>query len=577
MAETVGLSVGATNLAAVVPGRAVVTRKSVLTLFRHRQPEVGVPSENPNLDERGLVVSGFVDRVGDPVGIVASDGSTHRGEVLLADALRALLYAATDGRPPAEPPTVTHPTHWRPASVEALGRALSALPEWSRGTNPAAPLSDATAALTALRDNPGVPARGVIALCDFGGTGTSITLADAANGFQPVGPTVRHVDFSGDLVDQALLRHVIADLSSAGSVDVSGTSAIGSLNRLRAECRAAKERLSGATVTSLVADLPGSRSDIRLTRNELEDEIRPPLEECIAVVRDTMDRSGIRPADLVAVAAVGGGANIPAVITTLSEHLRVPVITAPRPELAAATGAALRGGRGPADEGATALAAAAPLAAVPYAGEPSGTFRALAWSEADDETEDFTDYAGDYSGDYPTAGGATGARPLVEFEQPEGDAYEEAQAKPRWYRRPLPVIGALLAVLLLCAVIAFMALRHGTSPTSVTTTTTPTPAPTVAPTTPPPATEAPAPVEPQAPKTRTVTVPPPAPSTQAPPAAPPPAAPPPSTETPTSEAPAPTTQPPSTTQGPLIPTIPPIPTIPGLPPFIPQPQAPAGP
>ena len=32
-------------------------------------------------------------------------------------------------------------------------------------------------------DDPGVPTRGVIALCDFGGTGTSITLVDAANGF----------------------------------------------------------------------------------------------------------------------------------------------------------------------------------------------------------------------------------------------------------------------------------------------------------------------------------------------------------------------------------------------------------
>ncbi len=59
-----------------------------------------MPSENPRLnsDERGLVISDFVDRVGDPVGIVASDGTTHRGEVLLADALSAMLYEVTNGR-----------------------------------------------------------------------------------------------------------------------------------------------------------------------------------------------------------------------------------------------------------------------------------------------------------------------------------------------------------------------------------------------------------------------------------------------------------------------------------------------
>ncbi len=44
--------------------------------------------------------------------------------------------------------------------------------------------SDAVAALTALRTHPGLPARGVVALCDFGATGTTITLADAAADFR---------------------------------------------------------------------------------------------------------------------------------------------------------------------------------------------------------------------------------------------------------------------------------------------------------------------------------------------------------------------------------------------------------
>ena len=74
---------------------------------------------------------------------------------------------------------------------------------------------DAAAAISALQSDPGVPSRGVIALCDFGGTGTSITLLDAARGYAPVGPTVRHTDFSGDLIDQALLTHVVTDLSGA--------------------------------------------------------------------------------------------------------------------------------------------------------------------------------------------------------------------------------------------------------------------------------------------------------------------------------------------------------------------------
>src|ERR1700748_230586 len=91
-----GLSIGATNFAAVTADHGI-TRKPVMTLFRERLPEIGVPAENPRLDQPGLVITDFVDRVGDPIGIVAADGSVHRSEILAADGVRALAYAATNG------------------------------------------------------------------------------------------------------------------------------------------------------------------------------------------------------------------------------------------------------------------------------------------------------------------------------------------------------------------------------------------------------------------------------------------------------------------------------------------------
>ena len=122
MADGVGLSVGATNLTAVAVGRAAVTRSAVVTLFPNRPLEVGVPGENPRLnsDERGLVITDFVDRVGDPVGIVAPDGTTHRGEVLLAEALREMLYEVTNGRGSRGP-----------GRGDASG-ALACRPRWTR-------------------------------------------------------------------------------------------------------------------------------------------------------------------------------------------------------------------------------------------------------------------------------------------------------------------------------------------------------------------------------------------------------------------------------------------------------------
>ncbi|TPG37120.1 Hsp70 family protein [Mycolicibacterium hodleri] len=580
MAQGIGLSIGATAFRAVAVGRSAVTRSPVLTLYPHRPAEVGVPSENPNLDERGLIITDFVDRVGDPVPIVASDGSSHRAEVLLADALRSLLLVLTGGRPPAEPVGVTYPAHWSPAAVEALRGALD---------QPALLTSDATAALTALQDDPGLPTRGIIALCDVGGTGASVTLADAANGFQPIGPTLRHTDFSGDLVDAALLSRVVADLATSGSVDLTGTSAIGSLSRLRGQCRAAKERLSTSSSTSLAVDMPGQSSEVRVTRTELDEAIRQPLGGFLDAIRDTLQRSGIRPEGLAAVAAVGGGARIPIFVTSLSEQLRAPVVTFAQPELAGAIGGGLKAVRALVPDGATSITPAALPASVPVVPLPpvdqgapaSSTFRALAWSDADDIPEPAAAEPGYEQSEYEPYD----ARPQIEFAGHEADA-EAAVAPLPWYRRPAGILAiVLLAVLLAIGAVAFYALRGDESPSTApsstpVTTTPPPPASEVSPT----ASEAP-PADPQAPPEQTVfqQAPPSPAATQEPPPqseTPPPTTeappPPPPTQAPTT-APSTVTEPPpsSTQQQPIIPTLP-YQTIPGLP-FVPAPIQPASP
>jgi cell division ATPase FtsA len=567
--SALGLSVGATNLAAVTATRAV-TRKPVLTLYQHRRPEVGVPSENPMLNEPGLVIADFVDRVGDQVGIVAADGTAHRGETVVADALQAMAYTATDGRALPEAVAITHPVHWEPAAVDALQVALSQVSEWSGGRLSLLP--DSTAALTALQSSSGLPNRGIIAVCDFGGSGTSLTLVDAANGYQPLGPTVRHTEFSGDQIDQALLNHVVADLSSAGTFDGSATSAIGSLNQLRAACRHAKEELSSTTAITLTADVPGYRGDIQVTRTEFDDVIRQPLDGFVAVVRETLQRNGIRGADLVAVASVGGGANIPAVTTTLSQHLGVPVITSPRPHMTAAIGAALHAARGPSDNGATAMAptvagagSLADATTMAEAAPESSPAPALAWSEADDDSGIMPLRTGEYP-ELRSDAAATSARPPSTLDRDSRPAARGPVAEP-WYRRPVVVIvGTALVVLAIGAAI-MIALRHtsGGAPG--------TPAPSVST---PPASSAPANQSP-APSSATDTNSPPS-STESATSAPPSTTTQAPTTTTTTQAPTTTTQAPTTTQtsttsqAPQQPVVPPIPRIPGLPRFVPQPQ-----
>ena len=449
--HSLGLSVGATNLVGMRDGQTALIRPSELTV-------------------QGQRLSGFVDRVGDPVPLIAPDGSKHQSEWLLAEALGELARSVTEGMPVSDV-AVTVPAHWSPSVVGTLRRTLrDGLPV----------VSDTTAALTALRANPGLPTRGVIVLCDFGGSGTSITFADAATDFAPIGETVRYPDFSGDLIDQALLTHVAAGLFDASQTDPSDTAMVGSLVRLRDECRRAKERLSAETATAVVANLPEHRAEVRVTRSELEDLIRLPLANFLAALDDTLERGRVPLAAVSAVATVGGGARIPLITQLLSERMRAPVVTAPHPQLTAAEGASLIASRSRLVETATTMTPA-PATAVPAAamgaGEPSTSFGALAWSEDVD-----ADYADTQHVERPAD-----SRPELNFR------HEEAHNRQPPRRAPIILFGlSAAAALITTAVFGFTMLGRDTTAPPAATTVTPSPAPAAsAPVSPPPAPQAP--------------------------------------------------------------------------------------
>ena len=442
MSDPLGLSVGTTNLVAARVGNQPVTRRSMLTLAKS-----------------GGTISGFVERVGDRVPLVTPDGTSYRAEQLLMQALDAMVEV---GGGPSPDVAIAVPAHWSPTTIWAFRSALGSSRQLSRSGDQVRVVSDAVAALTALQANPGIAASGVVALLDFGGSGTSITLADAAASFAPIGETVRYPDFSGDLIDQALLAHVLESL--ADKADPAGTTAVESLTKLRAECRRAKERLSADIATQLVLDLPGHRADIRLTREELQELIQRPLDGVVAALDELTERNGTSPAGLAALAIVGGGANIPLVKQRLSEHTQLPVVTTPQPALNAAVGAALFAAFGADSDAptganaATALDAGAPTGAAAAATDVtaagpvydgpgpdapgSATFRALAWSQEEGGEELVP-----YTGENPYLVTNSDVRPVIEYSPATGQV---AYVEPRrpWHRMAVLGIGmaAVIAI-----------------------------------------------------------------------------------------------------------------------------------
>lgn len=376
MYDPLGLSIGTTNLVAAGNGGPPVTRRAVLTLYPHCAPKIGVPSQNPNLIEPGALMSGFVERIGDAVALVSPDGSVHDPDLLLVEALDAMVLTAGADASSSEI-AIAVPAHWKPGAVHALRNGLR----------------------------------------------THV---------QPVSATARYQDFSGSQIDQALLLRVIDQFGYGDDVDPASTAAVGQLGQLREQCRAAKERLSTDVATELFAELAGCSSSIEMTREQLEDLIQDPLTGFIYAFDDMLARHNASWADLAAVVTVGGGANIPLVTQRLSFHTRRPVLTASQPGCAAAMGALLLANRGGERDSRTrtsiglATAAAAgtsvielPAGDVMVIDHEALTDRELAWSQTDFPSE----APARFEGDSYNEGGPCWSMRLNAVEPPKGPAW----------------------------------------------------------------------------------------------------------------------------------------------------------
>jgi actin-like ATPase involved in cell morphogenesis len=334
MSEALGLSIGVAHLVAARAGGVPVSRRSVLTLFDERASEVGLPDQDPNLDEVGLVIRGFVERVGDRAPLVAADGTRYIGAALTVKALEAMACLVGYGTPIA----IAVPAYWSEGQTAALRNEFRGQPNLAPNGAPPLLISDAKAAAAGLYAKPGFPTKGIVALCDFGAGGASVTLIKPGSNFQQIGQSVRRTGFSGDNIDQLIANHLQVRARNARTASLKDAVRTGLPGLSPRDCRRVKEQLSAVAVAAIGADFG---VDIRLSRNDFEQLISQPLDRFITSVEETLQRNGIPRGSLAAVAIVGGGASIPFLTTRLSERLRVPVFTTPQPAFTAAIGAAI--------------------------------------------------------------------------------------------------------------------------------------------------------------------------------------------------------------------------------------------
>ncbi|AZG44546.1 Hsp70 family protein [Gordonia insulae] len=345
MATALGITLGSRFLhAATFPaGEPCVQRSAMVTVgacHSTRSTECGTAEENSRVSPGGVTMTGFVDRVGDPVPIAGPDGVGRLAEELTAAAIKSIAAATSDRFPSAPPMVVGHPATWTSHQVAVLGSALRdvGLPTDLRMA------TDMICALARLRELADYPAAGLLAITDFGASGTTVAVVDVIDHTR-VGDPVRIEEPGGNDLDHALMRYVLGEaLEDPATVVAADPNLASALTILRRRCTAAKEELARSTVAVVDVDLPIYRGDVRVTRTELEDLVAPLLGRPSSTIRDILARAGRSTSELAALVAIGGGASVGLTTQHLSGEFHLPILVDADPASTAARGAAILAG-----------------------------------------------------------------------------------------------------------------------------------------------------------------------------------------------------------------------------------------
>ncbi|QIS06695.1 Hsp70 family protein [Nocardia brasiliensis] len=335
-----GITVGASNSVAVAAAGderdSVRTRPSVLRLSPDAPPALGAAAHGSAPHAREVLLEGFLARVGDPVDMLAEDGSSHSAADLVATAVNCLMNEA-DAE--ARSTVACHPAWWSAHTVEIQRTALA-----RAGLDELTLVPEPLAALRWLTATHGPRADGAVVVYDLGATGLTVSVLRTGDHAGLLGTPARSTDIAGAEFDLRTMRYVLANVTDANDLDPFDPAVERELATLRDRCRTAKEELSINTATVVRVRLnpaDAHSTNVRLVRGELEELLRAPLLASTELIRDAVHRAGLDIGDLDGVLLTGGGSAIPLVAELISSEFGLPVLAAPAPAQTSAHGAAL--------------------------------------------------------------------------------------------------------------------------------------------------------------------------------------------------------------------------------------------
>ncbi|HEY8217808.1 MAG TPA: Hsp70 family protein [Acidimicrobiia bacterium] len=443
--------------------------------------------------EPDRVAREFKRRVGDTTPIFLG-GSPYSAEMLMGELLAWTVgeVETREGGPP-DRVAVCHPANWGAYKRELLDNAIH-----QANLGNAIMLTEPEAAAIHYSSLERVDPGDVIAVYDFGGgTFDAAVLRKTPGGWETLGTPEGIERLGGIDFDAAVFAHVQRSLGGAlEELDEDDPTAMAAVGRLRDECSSAKEALSSDTDASIPVLLPNVQTQVRLTRGEFEDMIRPQVTMTIEALQRALASAQLSADTVKVVLLVGGSSRIPLVAQMVTSALDRPVNVDVHPKHAVALGAALAAA-GESEQRATPATAPPRTAAAAAAAGAAGAVLAGGVAAA----------AAGETGEMPTAAGSGGGaggdatQPATTYSSAGGGGGNGGTPPPRGGygrggdpddnspRRRLLIVAAAAAVALLLigggVVLASSGGGNGGTTTETTTTSTSTStSTTVPPTTP---------------------------------------------------------------------------------------------
>jgi len=348
VAYFLGIDIGTTYTAAAVwrdgrydmvgLGNRAQTIPSVVLLRDDETVLTGEAAARRAATEPLRVAREFKRRLGDPTPIIVA-GTPYSADALIAKLLRWVVDKVSEGEGgPPDRIAVSHPANWGAYKLDLLRQSfrLADLDDVVTVTEPEAA---AIHYASLSRVEPGA----VIAVYDLGGgTFDAAVLRKSATGWDLLGAPEGIERLGGVDFDAAVYHHVVGAVGTAiDELDAADPAAMAAVARLRQECVEAKEALSSDSDVSIPVLLPNLQTEVRLTRSEYEQMVRPALGDTMTALNRALRSAEVAAADVTAVLLVGGSSRTPLVAEMVTSVLGRPVAVDAHPKHGVALGASI--------------------------------------------------------------------------------------------------------------------------------------------------------------------------------------------------------------------------------------------